>query len=741
MTRHDDFLDDFPMEQAGSPEEREAFLVIPEHAFPQNVPPAQPPTQSRARTLLAPFAPHRLALGAILLVAIAFNFWMLGQNGYGNLYYAAAVKSMASNWHAFFFVSLDPAGFVSVDKPPLGFWLQVASAKIFGFTPFALFFPQALAGVLSVLLLYWLVRRHFGVVAGLISALALAVSPISVVTNRNNTIDSTLLLALLLGAWATFRAIETDKLRWLLASGVFVALGFNIKMLEAYLVVPAFALAYLLSSKRSWARRLSSLALAGVVMLGLSLAWVGAVDAIPAALRPWVGSTQNNSALTLAIGYNGVQRLTGSGGGPAGGTGGAGGAGGAGPDDGGAGGFPGGAPPGASGTGFVPGDGNATAYGPPSADGAGGPPQGGAGGLAQGGPSGAGGQVGMFNTGNPGLLRLFTPPLGGQIVWLLPLALIGLLALAVARPFRPREDRQQQSMILWGTWLLTMAVFFSVATFFHQYYLSQMAPAIAAMVGIGTIVMWRQYLQAGWQGWLLPIALGATALEQIYLITNDPSWGTWLIPLLEVTIVVALLLAGIRLAPQITIRRALGAAAVALILVGLLAAPTVWSAYPAWANTAPDLPEAGLATGMGSGSSNAQVNAQLVAYLEANQGSATYLVAVASSQESAPIIIATGKAVMTLGGFNGGDSILTTSDLQALIQAGTVRYFLLSGSGGTGAGGGGSGISQVTSWVTSNCSTVDASAYAGSTSSTGTTGAAGGAGGAAGQLYDCSTQA
>jgi 4-amino-4-deoxy-L-arabinose transferase-like glycosyltransferase len=173
--------------------------------------------------------PHRLALTGVTLVSIFCNFWMLGQNGYGNLYYAAAVKSMGSNLHAFFFTAFDSAGFVSVDKPPVGFWLQVLSTKVLGFTPFAVFLPQALAGVLSVLLLYALVRRHFGVVAGVIAAAALAVSPISVVTNRNNTIDSTLMLVLLVATWAAFRAIETDRLRWLVLAGVLVGLGFNIR--------------------------------------------------------------------------------------------------------------------------------------------------------------------------------------------------------------------------------------------------------------------------------------------------------------------------------------------------------------------------------------------------------------------------------------------------------------------------------------------------------------------------------
>ena len=135
---------------------------------------------------------HKVALGGIMLISLFMNFFQLGQNGFGNLYYAAGIRSMLDNWHNFFFVSYDPGGFVTIDKPPLGFWLQVASAKLLGFTPFSVFLPQAIAGVLSVLLLYYLVKRHFGVVAGLLAALALALSPISVVTNRNITIDSTL---------------------------------------------------------------------------------------------------------------------------------------------------------------------------------------------------------------------------------------------------------------------------------------------------------------------------------------------------------------------------------------------------------------------------------------------------------------------------------------------------------------------------------------------------------------------
>src|SRR5436309_5110601 len=280
--------------------------VEPEHAIEQRV-------QHRSPLW------HRLALTAIMLISVFMNFFQLGQNGFGS-YYPAAVRSMMDNWHNFFFASYDPGGFVTIDKPPVGFWFEVASAKIFGFSPFSVLVPQALAGVLSVLLLYYLVQRHFGVVAGLLAALALALSPISIVTNRNITIDSTLALTLLVGAWAVLRAAETGRLRWLLLTAFIVGIGFNIKTLEAYLVVPAYGLLYLLAAPKSIWKRIGHLALAGVLLLAISLSWVVAVDLTPASQRPYVGSTQDNSELSLALGYNGIQRLLGSFGGFGGGS-------------------------------------------------------------------------------------------------------------------------------------------------------------------------------------------------------------------------------------------------------------------------------------------------------------------------------------------------------------------------------------------------------------------------------------
>ena len=232
---------------------------------------------------------HRIALGMILLISTILNVFQLNQEGYANTYYASAIKSMIQNWHNFFFVSFDPGGFVTIDKPPVGFWIQAASARIFGFSGLSILLPEAIAGVLAVLLLFHLVRRTFGPLAGLLAALALAISPISVVTDRNNTIDSLLVLTLLLGVWTLSLATEKGRLRWLLLTAAIVGVGFNIKMLEAYLVVPAFGVMYLLGAPLSWKKRIFHLLLAAVVLVVVSFSWIMAVDLTPASQRPYVG--------------------------------------------------------------------------------------------------------------------------------------------------------------------------------------------------------------------------------------------------------------------------------------------------------------------------------------------------------------------------------------------------------------------------------------------------------------------
>lgn len=235
-----------------------------------------------------------LGLGGILLVSIWLNFFRLGQDGYGNLYYAAAIKSMSMSWHNFFFASFDPAGFVSVDKPPLSLWLQVGSAYVFGMSPWSTLFPQALAGVLSVVLLAYLVQHIYGPVAGLLAAATLAVTPISVITNRNLTMDSLLTLVILLAIWAAMRAVETGRFSLLLLSFFLIGLGFNIKMSEAFLVVPALLLFYWFSALTTKKERIWHLSLACLLLVVVSACWISLVDLTPAALRPYVGSSSGD---------------------------------------------------------------------------------------------------------------------------------------------------------------------------------------------------------------------------------------------------------------------------------------------------------------------------------------------------------------------------------------------------------------------------------------------------------------
>jgi 4-amino-4-deoxy-L-arabinose transferase-like glycosyltransferase len=603
----------------------------------------------------------RLALGGILLIAILMDFYRLGQDGFGS-YYPPAVLSMMDNWHNFFFAAYDPGGFTSLDKPPVGFWFQVLSAKIFGFNTVSVLLPQALAGVLSVLLLYYLVKRHFGVVAGLIAALILAISPISVVTNRNATIDSTLTLCLLLGAWAVMRAAETGRLRWLLLSALFVGIGFNIKMLEAYLVVPAFGLLYLLAAPTSIKKRVLHLALALLVLLVVSFSWVLAVDLTPVSQRPYVGNTQDDSELSLALGYNGIQRL-------------------------------------------------GLDTGPNQRD---------------------------CSDCHVYPLRLFIEqPLAGQTGWLLPLALLGLVALAWQGRPRPREDRKIQSLLLWGMWLLTMGIIFSVAEPRHEYYLTMMAPAIAALCGIGLVVMWRDYRGGGWRGWLLPLALLLTATEQIVILNNYPTWGQWMIPLL---LIPCLLAAGVLISARLAFRWTGKAKAVRLLLpaltvglVALLLAPTIWAAIPILQGTESDIPLAGPAQLSGGLTiQGTSVGPVLIRYLEEHQGRARVLVAtdiLATDPNAEALILATNKPVMPLNGFSSYP--LTITELVSLVANGTVRFFLLGQGQEGGLPGSSDTLSSVRSWVAQHCTTVQPSLWQSSSSSSqaGENGAA--------VLYDC----
>jgi 4-amino-4-deoxy-L-arabinose transferase-like glycosyltransferase len=652
-------------------------------------------------------------LVAILILSAFLNLFRLTSLGYRNTYYAAAVKDMLTSWHNFFFVSFD-AGFVTVDKPPLGLWIQAASAELFDFHGWSLLLPQALAGVLSVALLYHLVSKAFGLTAGLVAALVLAVTPVAVAVERTNNSDGLLVLIVLVAAWMVIQAVETRRLGWLLAGAVVVGLGFNIKMLEAFLVLPAFYLLYLLAAPVSWWRRFMHLGLATVVLLAVSFSWAVVVDMTSVDQRPYVGSSSNNSELDLIVGYNGLGRLLGRGydtelvtrli-------------------------------PGNGGTGAEAADSNQFAQ---QSSGA----QEGFEVSSNGGPGGG------PRNGDPGPLRLLDAQLAGQIGWLLPLAVLGMLAAGWQRRPQLPLDREHRALVLWGMWLLTMVAFFSFARRFNAYYMVMLTPAIAALVGAGVTALWSDYRGPGWRGWLLPLSLLGMSACHTYIILAyyDEGWSRWLaVAGVGLCLVGVLGLVFMRLRARLKENAYVSGSVLAVGIMALLIAPTAWATYTAWHDSGrsvtagPQAVQGSSWGGPGGGppgglSSRDTVDPALIDYLQTNQGNAKYLVATTNAMSGAPIILNTDEpdSVIALGGFMGRDPVLSTDQLAALVDRGAVRFFLVQDrermqemmaeresdqQGGSRGGWGGPPQNEATSWVRDNCQQVPPELWQSSSSS------------------------
>jgi len=684
-----------------------------------------------------------ILLGNALLAAF-LNIYNIWNNLYANAYYTTAVTSMLQNWHAFFYASLDPGGYVTVDKPPVTFWVQTAFAYVFGVHGWSVILPQALAGVGSVLLMYVLVKPTFGRTAARLASLVMACTPVAVAVSRTNNIDSLLVFTLLLATFLLLRGISSRKAWWVLGAFAVIGVGFNMKMLQAYMVVPAFYLFYLLAFKGEWKKKLAVLAAATVVLVGVSVSWAVAVDLVPEENRPYIGGSQTNSVLELAFGYNGIARLKGMGRGDGG---------------------PGAAPDarqnqqneasrtereqaqqtqqdernraqqqmpqeGTNNTSNqqqMPPDGNNNIPNEQQA------PQGGsnmpgqppagynmAGGYdprAEGrqgqmpnpggdGPQGARGG-GMFNTGNAGPLRLFQSELSGQISWLLPFAAFACVGLLAGMRRRQPLTAKQNETLFWLAWLLPGMAFFSVAGFFHQYYLIMLAPPIAALAGAGWVELWNQYRgREDWKMWLLPSAVLAATAFQLYILypyqrTIGTGWSTG-IGAAGVGLALVLYLAARK-------QKLVAAAAVAGMLV-LLAAPLYWSATPILYGDNSQLPAAGPGQmgpggqrqGRGGGISSV-VDTKLYQYVKSNNTGETYLFATSDTGTAESYIIQTGEAVMPMGGFNGSDQILTVEKLERLVAEKKVKFFLI-GSGGGGGDRGGS--SEVTDWIRANSTEV-----------------------------------
>jgi 4-amino-4-deoxy-L-arabinose transferase-like glycosyltransferase len=280
-------------------------------------PHSRPWNSTRLRDRLRAVRLPRPELAALLAIAAVLYLWSLSKNGWANDYYAAAVRSMAGSWHDFLYGSFDAKGLMTVDKPPLALWVEALSAKLFGFNSLAILVPQALMGVASVGLLYDLTRRRWGRVAGTVAGLALALTPVVVAISRHNNPDALLVLCSVGALWCFVRALERGATKWLVAAAVCVGLGFEAKMGAALMVVPGMALAWLWIAPRGRLVAIRQLAIAGAALLAVALAWPVLVWLTPAANRPWISGTSDNSIWSLIWEYNGFGRLEGQTGGPA----------------------------------------------------------------------------------------------------------------------------------------------------------------------------------------------------------------------------------------------------------------------------------------------------------------------------------------------------------------------------------------------------------------------------------------
>jgi 4-amino-4-deoxy-L-arabinose transferase-like glycosyltransferase len=595
-----------------------------------------------ARLLRGPAEDPRWARPALLVLLAGtalLYLWDLGASGNANSFYAAAVQAGTQSWKAWLFGSLDSSNAIIVDKPPAAFWVMGLSARIFGFNSWSMLVPDALAGVASVGLLHAAVRRWSGPAAGLFAGAALALTPVAALMFRFNNPDAILVLLLVAGAYCVVRATEKASPKWLMLAGVLIGFGFLTKMLQAFLVLPAFALVYLIAAPTRLGLRIRHV-LAATVALVVSAGWYVALVAIwPADARPYIGGSTNNSLLELALGYNGLGRILG-------------------------------------------GSGN------------------GGGGGGGGGGFGGGGNVSFG--GNPGIGRLFGSSFGTEISWLLPAALIALVAGLWFSRKAPRTDRARAGLILWGGWLLVTGVVFSfMQGTIHPYYMIALAPAIGALVAVAGRELWRgratPLVRAS-----LALMVAATGIWDFVLLDRTPDW----LPALRYVVLVAAVAVAIAL--MIGVRRSARSATVLLLVSALtgVAASAAYAVDTAGQPHSGAIPTSGPSDsgsfggrgGPGGGGfggrDDATTGSALTNLLKATNN--TWAAAVVSANSAAPLELASGKAVMAIGGFTGSDPSPTLAQFEQDVKAGKIHYFVVGGGPGGGGGlrGGNGGFTR-----------------------------------------------
>jgi 4-amino-4-deoxy-L-arabinose transferase-like glycosyltransferase len=650
----------------------------------------------------------RPSLFALLLGTAVLYIWGLGASGWANSFYSAAVQAGTKSWKAFFFGSSDASNFITVDKPPASLWVMELSARVFGVNAWSILVPQALEGVATVAFLYATVRRWFSPAAGLLAGAVLALTPVAVLMFRFNNPDALLVLLLTIAAYAVTRALEAASTRWLVLAGSLVGLGFLTKMMQAFFVVPAFGLVYLLAAPTPLRRRIWQLLLAGVAMFIAAAWWVVAVTLTPASARPYIGGSQHNSILELIFGYNGFGRLTGNE------------------------------------TGSVTG--------------------GGAGGLGGGGGSqwGPTGLTRLFGSQMGTQISWLIP---AALVLMLG-------ALWLSRREARTSKLRAATVLWGTTLIVSGLILSLSKGIIHPYYTVALAPAIGALVGIGATALWHtrermtsRVVLAGAVAvttWWAYVLLGRT--------TTFDTWLRPTVIVVGLTAAAAVLVLG-HVTRSIAVAIAAGSLFTALgapVAYALDTASTphtgsIPSAGPASGQGGPGgnggfggpgartgtggfrgtgpgtagrqgaggfAPPTGTALGgapptgtTGTGTTgttgttggfggrpggggaggllgSSTPSAALTKALKANATSYTWAAAAIGSNSASGYQLASGEPVMAIGGFNGSDPSPTLAQFEKFVSEGKIHYFI-SGSVGT-PNGGSNASSEISSWVSTH---------------------------------------
>jgi 4-amino-4-deoxy-L-arabinose transferase-like glycosyltransferase len=615
-------------------------------------------------------------------------------------FYSVAVKSMSESWKAFIFGAFDPKATITLDKLAGSFVPQAISARIFGFHPWALALPQVIEGVISVLVMYRVVRRWAGPAAGLIAAGLFAVTPVAASMFGHSMEDGALTMCLVLAADRYQYAVSNARLRSLIWCGFWIGLGFQAKMLQAWMALPALAVGYLYAAPADARRRVNHVLIAGAATLAVSLSWIALYTLVPASARPYIDGSTNNSAISMVFGYNGLERFGIH--------------------------FPG------SVASMFGGHG-----GPFGASRAAGAHAAHAGLAVQTARLGHGGGFGAGGGG--GWTKLFGTRFGPEIGWLYPLALLALVCGLVWNRETSRVDTTKAGYVMWGTWLVTFGLIFSkMSVIPHTAYVASLAPALAALSAAGIVMFWREYQNGTSRSWLLPVAVAAEVTWSAYL------WWPYrtFLPVvagaglaLGIAAVIALVLT--RLGSHRAGARIAGTVMLAGI-AAMLVAPAAWSASvldlkysgtemnadagPA-DMTMPRLPQVPggsklLAAGMRAFAGNGTLTPaqrDLYRYVEAHRDGAPYLMAVTSWSQAAPYIEATGQEVLPIGGFSGTVPSPRLSRVLQLVRTGQLRFFVVASQPSFGFMREGKEATEISAWVQQHCTAVPAQSSAQST--------------------------